>query len=372
MAFSLFLIFGFWGFSNFMIPRIEPAPPPVEVKLDLGSMTMDKYIALGEKLFNGKGTCTLCHNTLGRAPMLDQVVTLTPARLKDSRYKGKATDLESYLLESLIDPSAFVVAGFGKAGTADSESPMPNVTSGSIGLSDVETHAVIAYLQDLGGAEVTVKIPSGAEDIEDKEETLEAKQGPLGTAEEIVGKYGCGACHKIAGQVGAIGPDLSNIGASRDSNYLRRAILDPNVDIASGYPANLMPANYGAQLFARELEILVTYMTASTAETGEVSEAVKQVKGGPADTPTDAGGEGIMVQHGCGACHKFGTQLGAIGPDLTNIGAIRSSGQLRSSIVDPNAEISDGFSPDLMPPVYASQLSREELDTIVAYLAGLK
>ena len=179
----------------------------------------------------------------------------------------------------------------------------------------------------------------------------------------------CGACHKIAGQSGAIGPDLSAIGATRDRDYLRRAILDPNAEVAEGYPPNLMPVTYGSQFYAQELELLVAYMKASVVSTGGQTETF-------VDTAPQAGsasdGESLMTSHGCGACHKFGTQVGAIGPDLSTIGAIRDSDFLRRSILDPNADISDGYTPNLMPPVYAAQLSTEKLDLIVDYLAGLK
>ena len=160
IGFSLLTIAGFAGFSNFGIPSIEPAPPPVQEKIDLGAMTMDQFIALGDRTLNGKGTCKLCHNELGRAPMLEQIITNTEERLADSRYEGEAEDLEAYLVESLVEPSAFVVAGFGKKGTNDAESPMPNVSGGSIGLSEAEVAAVVAYLQDQAGAEVTVEIPT--------------------------------------------------------------------------------------------------------------------------------------------------------------------------------------------------------------------
>ena len=93
-VFSLLMVGGFWGFSNFGIPQIKPAPPPVEEKLDLGAMTMDQFIALGGKIFNGKGTCTLCHNAMGRAPMLDKIGTVAPERMKDARYKGTAKTVE--------------------------------------------------------------------------------------------------------------------------------------------------------------------------------------------------------------------------------------------------------------------------------------
>ena len=376
-VFSLLMITLFSLYSNYGIPEIQPAPPPVEEELDLGSMSMEQFVALGEKIVNGKGTCTLCHNAVGgRAPLLENLVAAVPERLQDPRYDGEATDLESYIVESMLKPSAFVVIGFGKTGSNDSESPMPSVTGGGIDLSEAEIGSVVAYLQDLGGAEMTVEIPTSAVAVEDTEEVITAKTGPLDSAEEIVLSYGCGACHKIAGQAGAVGPDLGAIGSSRDSEYLRRAILDPNADIAEGYPPNLMPATYGAQLYARELETLVAYMKASTGtaadSAGESTAANEQLEAIANDPAGTGDGEVLMTRYGCGACHKFGAQFGVIGPDLGSIGAVRDAEFLRRSILDPNAEIAEGYAANLMPPIYAAQLSSEELDVIVGYLAELK
>jgi mono/diheme cytochrome c family protein len=263
MVFSLVTILAFAGYSNYGIPKIEPAPPPKEEKLDLGSMTMESFIVLGEKIYKGKGTCTLCHNELGRAPMLEQVVSATPKRLEDSRYKGKSTDVESYLTESMVDPSAYVVAGFGKAGTNDTESPMPDVTSGGIGMSDAEIKSVIAYLQDLGGTDVTVEIPKDVGKTAAKEDVAAAAGGAkrlaYKTAQEAMAGLGCIACHKVAGAGGEVGPDISHIGADKDREYLRRSILQPSVDVAEGYPP-IMPATFGEQLYANELEMLLDYL----------------------------------------------------------------------------------------------------------------
>ncbi|MDH3973681.1 MAG: c-type cytochrome [Deltaproteobacteria bacterium] len=258
VIFSVLAIEAFSLYANYGIPNVKPAPPPVEEKLDLGAMTMDTFIALGEKIYKGKGTCTLCHNELGRAPMINKVAAIAEERMKDARYKGEAKSSEAYVMESLIKPSAFVVAGFGKAGTNDTVSPMPDVSSGSIGLSDAEVKAVIAYLQDSAGVDVTVEIPTDAPAEEEGEE--ETVRVALKTPEEIVEKFGCGMCHKIAGHLGDIAPDLTKIGASVDSNYLRRAILDPNADIAKGFEPDMMPPDLGEQMAASELEILVKYM----------------------------------------------------------------------------------------------------------------
>lgn len=256
LAFSVLVIGFFAGFSNFGVPRIEPAPPPEEAKLDLGSMTMEQFIALGGEIYNGKGTCTLCHNALGRAPLLDKAATVAAERLKDARYKGSAKNVEEYLSESLVRPSAFVVAGFGKAGTSDAESPMPDVSGGAIGLKEPELKAVVAYLQDLAGVEVTVGIPT---DMGKTETNAAAPRPPAKDAQALLAQFTCTACHKVNGQGGELGPDLSKIGATRDKNYLRRAILEPSAEIAKGF-APMMPPNYGEQMYAKEVEMLVNYL----------------------------------------------------------------------------------------------------------------
>ena len=133
-----------------------------------------------------------------------------------------------------------------------------------------------------------------------------------------------------------------------------------------------MPATYGSQFYAQELELLVAYMQASVGGSGESGTGAKLETSTVTAPQAGAGGEALMTQYGCGACHKFGNQVGAIGPDLSDIGAIRDTDFLRRAILEPNADISDGYTPNLMPPIYAAQLSAEELDLIVDYLAGLK
>ncbi len=260
--FSLLVIGLFAGFANLGVPRIEPAPPPTEEKLDLGALTMDQFIAVGERVYKGKGTCTLCHNNLGRAPLLEKAAGVAEARMKDPKYKGEADSIESYLIESMLKPSVYVVAGFGKKGSNDAVSPMPDVSGGSIGMNEVEIAAVTAYIQDLGGAEVTVEIPSDVGEAADDEEE-EQQRKPYETIEDIISEVGCGACHKIVEEEGENGPDLTDIGAERSAAEIRKSILDPNAEISDGFEADIMPQDYGVQLYAQELEILVEYLAKS-------------------------------------------------------------------------------------------------------------
>lgn len=261
VAFSLLVIAFFSGYSTFGIPQIQPAPPPKAEKLDLAAMTMDQFIALGGRIYEGKGTCTLCHNDVGgRAPLLDTAAVVAEGRLADEGYAGSATDAEGYLYESMSEPSAYVVPGFGKAGTDDTESPMPNILTGRIGLSEAEATAIVAYLQDLSGVAVTVEIPSEAPE-EAAPATAEGEPRlPFTLPEEAIAEFACGGCHKIADEKGELGPDLTQIGALYDRDYLRRALLDPNAEIAEGFEPEMMPDDYGEQMYAAELEMLVNYL----------------------------------------------------------------------------------------------------------------
>jgi cytochrome c oxidase subunit 2 len=57
-----------------------------------------------------------------------------------------------------------------------------------------------------------------------------------------------------------MGPDLRKIGGSKDKEYLRRSLIDPNADIAEGFDADMMPDTYGEDLSAKEMEMLVNYL----------------------------------------------------------------------------------------------------------------
>jgi cytochrome c oxidase subunit II len=73
----------------------------------------------------------------------------------------------------------------------------------------------------------------------------------------------------------------------------------------------------------------------------------------------------------CGACHTLadaGT-TGTTGPDLDRALSGMSEDEIRTDIVDPNAEIEAGYDPDVMPQNFGETLSAQQLDGLVAYLA---
>jgi mono/diheme cytochrome c family protein len=78
----------------------------------------------------------------------------------------------------------------------------------------------------------------------------------------------CGTCHSLETGMDGVGPSLASIGADAGSRvsgvsaeeYLRRSVTDPNADVAEGFAAGVMPANYGAQLSEQQLNDLVAFL----------------------------------------------------------------------------------------------------------------
>lgn len=367
LGFSLALALLFTLVAN-LLPQVE-GEAPVEQEVDLGALTVESFAALGESIFAGKGTCTLCHNAMGRAPdilALNMAATVDE-RLKDERYKGSASDPESYVRESMVDPGIYVVKGFGKKGSNDTISPMPVVNKAPIELSDIEINAVIAYLQAKDGNEVTVPLPTEAPVAEaEPAETA----GPAGTVEEVVAKYGCQACHKMLGSGGDLGPSLENIGKKNNVEQIRQSIIDPNAVIAEGFPPGVMPQDFADQMMVKELELLVTFLANTEAASGEKPSAVDT---SAADSDEQkSGAEDVIAQFGCQACHKVLGGGGELGPSLENVGARLDADQIRQSIIEPNAVITEGFPSGVMPPNFAEQMSNEQLDALVTFLLEQK
>ncbi len=265
LGFSLALALVFTLVAN-TLPQVEgEAPQETEVELD--ALTMDSFVALGEELFKGKGTCTLCHNNLGRAPdiLALNMGQTAQARLEDARYEGAATDVESYLRESMIEPSVYVVKGYGKKGTNDTESPMPNSAKPPIELTEIQINAVIAYMQAKDGNPVTVPLPAETPETPVGGPAPSAAEAPpaapVQEPEAALTKHACTACHAVLESQSPIGPPLTDVGARLTPEEIRQSIVDPNAVIAQGFAPNMMPLDLADRMTARELELIVDFLS---------------------------------------------------------------------------------------------------------------
>jgi mono/diheme cytochrome c family protein len=83
-------------------------------------------------------------------------------------------------------------------------------------------------------------------------------------------------------------------------------------------------------------------------------------------------GKAVFASAGCGACHTFAPagSTGTVGPDLDQVLQGKDAEFIRTSIVDPNAVIAQGYSAGVMPENFQQQLSPKQLDDLVAFLTS--
>jgi cytochrome c oxidase cbb3-type subunit 3 len=133
----------------------------------------------------------------------------------------------------------------------------------------------------------------------------------------------CAPCHGPKGD----GGKGSNLAVRR----LPRAPDDAALAsiVATGIPGTEMP---GFRMTAAESAQLVVFVRGL---------GIAQ----PAQVAGDrANGEKLFWSKGnCGQCHTIGPRGGRLGPDLTQIGEKRSPSNLRTSILDPEAEVPENF-----------------------------
>lgn len=110
----------------------------------------DNLMAKGERLFRtASPACNACHSTLPGAdmagPTMAGLVTRAEELLVSDDYQGEATEVEGYIRESIVTPSAHLVPG--AMFSADGTSFMPTGYGDS--LSEEEVVQLAAYLMSL-------------------------------------------------------------------------------------------------------------------------------------------------------------------------------------------------------------------------------
>lgn len=83
---------------------------------------------------------------------------------------------------------------------------------------------------------------------------------------------------------------------------------------------------------------------------------------------------------GCKTCHSLEPGVVIIGPSLAGIGNLAGTrvegssaeAYLKESILKPDAYLVEGYPAGVMPKTYASNLTSEEVDSLVAFMETLK
>ncbi len=95
---------------------------------------------------------------------------------------------------------------------------------------------------------------------------------PGGPGAQVFANNGCGTCHTLAAanSGGTVGPNLDEfLAPNDDAAAIREMIVDPNAEIVKGFPANVMPLNYGEMITPEELNQLVQFLIDSTPAGGK-------------------------------------------------------------------------------------------------------
>jgi cbb3-type cytochrome c oxidase subunit III len=180
----------------------------------------------------------------------------------------------------------------------------------------------------------------------------------------------CGSCHALgrAGTQGQTGPDLDTsfraalaAGMNRETieGIVQKQILHPRRN--SKMPAGLVKGEDASDVAA--------YVAYAAKRPGEDQGALAQ-----AGLAGATSGEQIFTAAGCAGCHQLSKAgaNGTIGPsldDLASAGGGSPEDFVRQALLDPDAEVADGFQPGVMPS-FEGKLTDKQLQALIDYLLG--
>ncbi len=126
-----------------------------------------------------------------------------------------------------------------------------------------------------GGAHAYMNSPvivvseSGFTDWVDSE-LASIPQDPVSKGKRLVENNGCIGCHSLDGSpsvgptwAGAFGSERSLMGGTTvtiDETYLYQSIIAPNAEVADGFPASVMPSNYGDMFTDEDIQNMIAFI----------------------------------------------------------------------------------------------------------------
>jgi len=208
------------------------------------------------------------------------------------------------------------------------------------------------------------------------------------------GAGGCTACHGLGTRApnlltdekgqGPIGARCGKREAGKDCKaYIYESLTSPKTYVVQGYEP-IMP-EMGRILPPQQIWALVAFLE-SNGGTVDVAASDIPPASGPAASgaPSAASGGGIangstdpmaiIRGAGCTGCHTVNGEGGKIGPDLTHVGQRLSANLIRESILLPDAKTAKGYEKfkGVMPKTFGHQLTAEQLEALVQFLASHK
>jgi mono/diheme cytochrome c family protein len=213
------------------------AAAAVTALVGAGCGTDDADIARGRVLFVQK--CGTCH-VLAQAGSSAQIGPNLDAAFAAARAAGMDSDtIEGIVAQQIQNPRQ----------TDPDETAVympPDLVTGQ---SLVDVAAYVAEYAGVPGA-APPKVPGGP-------------------GAQVFANFGCGGCHTLAAANagGTVGPNLDETLAGQPASYVEKGIVDPNAQQTPGFPLNVMPQDYEAQMSPQELSDLVQYLVSETSGT---------------------------------------------------------------------------------------------------------
>ncbi len=107
-------------------------------------------------------------------------------------------------------------------------------------------------------------------------------------------------------------------------------------------------------------------------ENGASGEAGEEEEGEEEAGAAEPGAQ-VFASNGCGSCHTFkaASSTGTVGPDLNeSLAPDDDAAGIEEMIVDPEAEIAEGYSGGIMPQNFGETIPKEELQELVQFLVN--
>jgi cytochrome c2 len=176
----------------------------------------------------------------------------------------------------------------------------------------------------------------------------------------------CGTCHTLAeaATTANIGPNLDAAFAGAREAGMDNDTIEGVVQAQIENPRQVDP------------ELVDQYMPSDLVEGQDaenVAAYVASVAGVPGIAPPQApGGPGgqVFADNGCSACHTFAAAEsgGTVGPNLDDVLPGQDEKMVEESIIDPEAEPTQGFPSGVMPQDYKAQIPPDDLKVLVKFL----
>ena len=172
----------------------------------------------------------------------------------------------------------------------------------------------------------------------------------------------CGTCHTLtgAGTNGTVGPNLDyafkQARAEGEDPDTFEGVIKAQVE----YPRPADP---------QQTDVYMPPKLVEGDDLNDVAAYVASVAGVPGIKPPAFAPPQFFATN-CGGCHTLaqaGT-TGNVGPNLDEALKGMSANQISQSISDPNAVITPGYQPNVMPQNFGQTLTPPQLQQLVAYL----